>query len=76
MLYAEYRDDNVQLKDLEDWSAKRRIVRKEMLQLLHSYLASQVSAEEFKTTFDRKTRKEWAAFGLKGPSCAMVVQRH
>ncbi len=66
MLYEKYRDDPAQLTDLEAWSAKRRIVREEMLQLLHSYLADQVSAEEFKTTFDRKTRKEWDAFKLGG----------
>jgi len=73
MLYEKYRDDPAQLTDLEAWSAKRRIVREEMLQLLHSYLADQVSAEEFKTTFDRKTRKEWDAFKLGGPSCAMFL---
>lgn len=72
-LFGEYRDDHSQLKDFEEWSAKRLIMREEMLHLLHSYLAGQVSAEEFKTTFDRKTRKEWAVFGLKGPSGAMFL---
>jgi hypothetical protein len=51
---------------------KRRIeVRSEILELLHSYLNQQMETQEFRQTFDAKSRTEWTVFGIKGPSGAM-----
>ncbi len=52
---------------------RRRDVKKDMVMLLNRYLSDEISSEEFKTTFDLKTRKEWDVFGLKGMSGAMFL---
>ena len=52
---------------------KRHAVIGEMLPLLRHYLASEIDNEEFRATFDSKTRREWTGFGFKGPSGAMFL---
>jgi hypothetical protein len=47
--------------------------QKEMVELLNLYLAGKTTTEELRSTFDRKTRKEWNTFGLKGMSGAMFL---
>ncbi len=52
---------------------KRELVQKEILNLLNSYLDGKVTTSELRETFDKKTRKEWDLFGLKGTSGAMFL---
>jgi len=44
-----------------------------MLSFLDNYLTGTISTKEFKDTFDRKTRKDWDVFGLKGLSGGMFL---
>jgi antitoxin component of MazEF toxin-antitoxin module len=53
----------------------RRDVHPAMRTLMESFLAGRVSLEEFKETFDKKTRVEWDVFGLKGPTGAMFLNQ-
>jgi hypothetical protein len=57
-------------KKLDD---RRVIVRREMKDFLEQYLAGKISTQEFKETFDRKTRRDWDTFGLKGMSGGMFL---
>lgn len=52
---------------------RRRPVRAEMLAFLDDFLAGRIGLKAFKDTFDKKTRKEWDVFGLKGTSGAMFL---
>lgn len=45
----------------------------ELQAFLDSYLNGEISTQEFQSTFDRKTRKEWEGFGMKGMSGAMFL---
>ena len=60
---------------IREVDAGRVKVQSEILDLLKSYLSGTVTTEEFKATFDRRTRKEWIGFGLKGPSGAMFLNK-
>lgn len=55
------------------WSVGRANVRDKLLGLLDSYLKGSITTEQFRETFDKKTRKEWDHFGLKGMSGAMFL---
>lgn len=52
---------------------RRREVRQEMSAFLADFLSGDLSLKQFKDTFDRKTRKDWDVFGLKGMSGAMFL---
>jgi hypothetical protein len=56
-----------------DRDQRRLVVRTQMLELLQRFLSAKCSLEEFRATFDLKTRKEWDGFGLKGMSGAMFL---
>jgi hypothetical protein len=53
--------------------ARRRVIQREILELVKRYLAGEVDTERFRETFDRKTRHEWEGFGFKGMSGAMFL---
>jgi type II restriction enzyme len=53
--------------------AKREGINKEILELFRAFAAGKLALAAFKTTFDKKTRKEWDGFGLKGMSGAMFL---
>jgi hypothetical protein len=59
----------------QEGDAKRVKVRSEILDYLKRYLSGTVSTEDFRATFDRRTRKEWTSFGLKGMSGAMFLNK-
>lgn len=44
-----------------------------MLQLLDRFLSAEIPLEDFRSEFDRRTRTDWASFGLKGLSGAMFL---
>ena len=52
---------------------RRLVARAQMLELLQQFLSGKCSLEEFRATFDLKTRGEWDVFGLKGMSGAMFL---
>ncbi len=55
---------------------ERRVrVRKEILELREGFITGAVSLEDFRTTFDNKTRNEWEGFGFKGLSGAMFLNK-
>lgn len=55
------------------YDAKRVAVCQEMLNLLTAFLNGAADSQTLKQTFDKKTRKEWDCFGLKGFSGAMYL---
>ncbi len=72
-LYEEFLADKQSVVYFEGVDTNRLVDRQEMVVLLNDYLASRVSTEEFRATFDRKTRSEWNTFGLKGMSGGMFL---
>ncbi|MDA0267051.1 MAG: hypothetical protein O2890_07130 [Cyanobacteria bacterium] len=60
-----------------DWmqhlTALRLNLCTELKAFLDSYLNGEISTQDFQSTFDRKTRKEWEGFGMKGASGAMFL---
>ncbi len=52
---------------------RRHVVRAAMLPFLDEFLDGRIDLKQFKDTFDRKTRKDWDVFGLKGMSGAMFL---
>lgn len=64
---AQWVDQNQQL------DARRLLVQRDILELVRRYLAGEVDTEQFRETFDQKTRHEWDAFGFKGMSGAMFL---
>lgn len=60
-----------------DWmqhlTALRLNLCTELKAFLDSYLKGEISTQDFQSTFDRKTRKEWEGFGMKGASGAMFL---
>ncbi len=57
----------------QERDSRRMAVKEQIAMLLNRYLSDEISTEEFKATFDLKTRKEWDVFGLKGMSGAMFL---
>lgn len=53
--------------------ARRPVIQREILELVKRYLAGEVDTQQFRETFDRKTRHEWDGFGFKGMSGAMFL---
>lgn len=70
---AERRKDVAEIEFNRKRDERRREVRQEMLAFLDDFLNSRISLQQFKDTFDRKTRTEWDVFGLKGMSGAMFL---
>jgi len=52
---------------------RRESVSRELLAFLDDFIAAKITLTEFKTTFDKRTKKEWDSFGLKGMSGAMFL---
>ena len=72
---AAFRADTTWATDREATNATRRQIRPEILDVLGRYLSGATSLEEFRSIFDQKTRREWASFGAKGLSGAMVLNQ-
>ncbi len=65
--------DAAWVKQCKGYEAKRPHVQREIVAFVGGYLAGNVSTEDLKATFDRKTRTEWEGFGLKGMGGAMFL---
>lgn len=70
---AERQNDNAELAYNHERDKRRQAVRAEMLPFLADFLGGRIDLKAFKDTFDKKTRKEWDVFGLKGMSGAMFL---
>ena len=73
MLRDEWATDSAALAECDEWERSRARVRPQLLALLHRFLAGGIGLEQFRATFDRRTRTDWDAFGLKGASGAMFL---
>ena len=58
---------------MQNLTALRLNLCTELKAFLGSYLNGEISTQDFQITFDRKTRKEWEGFGMKGASGAMFL---
>ena len=65
--------DKAWAEKTRQYMKRRERVRGEILDLLRTFTAGKLTLAEFKSTFDKKTRKEWDGFGLKGMSGAMFL---
>lgn len=61
------------LKARHALDAERRITAPQMTAYLKDYISGRVDTGEFRSTFAKKTRKEWRMFGLGGFSGAMFL---
>ncbi len=70
-----FRADTTSASERDATKEIRNQIRPLMLEVLRKYLRGACSLEEFRATFDQKTRREWASFGAKGMSGAMVLNQ-
>ncbi len=67
--------DNNWVTHHQELDARRLVVQREMVDFLQRYLAGAIDTEDFRATFDRKTRTDWDCFGLRGLSGAMFLNK-
>lgn len=70
---VEARADQCWMNWIQDLTALRRDLCTELIFFLKNYLNGEISTQDFQSTFDRKSRKDWVGFGLKGASGAMFL---
>ncbi|HET7566089.1 MAG TPA: hypothetical protein VFJ96_13895 [Gemmatimonadaceae bacterium] len=75
LLWQELASDAGAMDEYRTWEATRRIVRPQLLELLSRYLAGAIDTEALRATFDHRTRTDWDAFGLRGMSGAMFLNK-
>jgi len=73
--YDEMLADTNWISKQEERDQKRKIVRKEILDLFNGFQTDKITLDNLKETFDRKTRKDWDVFGFKGMSGAMFLNK-
>jgi hypothetical protein len=73
MLRDEWVSDPAALAEWEEWERNRARARPQLLALLQRFLSGAIGLEQFRATFDRRTRTDWDAFALKGASGAMFL---
>jgi hypothetical protein len=69
MLKEEWVSDSAAVAEWQEWERNRTRVRPQLLALLQRFLSA-IGLEQFRATFDRRTRTDWDAFALKGASGA------
>jgi hypothetical protein len=75
LLWDEANNDEAWLAKHQKRDARRVVVQQELLDLLNQFLSKEKSVEEVKNIFDQRTRSDWDAFGLKGTSGAMFLNK-
>jgi hypothetical protein len=73
LLREEWSADPAARSEYDDWERRRAHVRPQMVAWLQRFLAGDIGLEQFRSTFDRRTRTDWDAFALKGASGAMFL---
>ncbi|MBK7402681.1 MAG: hypothetical protein IPJ34_42255 [Myxococcales bacterium] len=69
------RADAAWMADREAILALRQVARPAIAALVNRYLRAETTLEDFRSTFDKKTRREWDCFGAKGLNGAMVLNK-
>lgn len=59
----------------QERDAQRTAILPEMRTLLASFMNGDLTVEDLRATFDRKTRSEWDYFGFKGMNGAMFLNK-
>lgn len=75
LLWEELAHDAWSLAAFHGWDDRRRRAQPEMLELLRRFIAGAIDVEEFRATFDARTRTDWDLFGLRGASGAMFLNK-
>lgn len=70
---AEAQADQDWVNWMQDLTQKRLNLCVELKGFLESYLSGEITTQEFQSTFDQKSRKDWDGFGMKGASGAMFL---
>lgn len=73
LLRAEWAGGSDAQSEYEAWERCRTRVRPQMVRWLDRFLSGGIGLEQFRATFDRRTRTDWDAFALKGASGAMFL---
>jgi hypothetical protein len=75
LLKQQYQEQPEVLAYYQTLDAQRLIVRQQMVTHLNDYIAGRISTEQFRETFDHKTREgnEWGLFGLGSFSGGMYT---
>ena len=73
LLREEWAFDPTARAEWEDWERRRSRVQPQMVRSLRRFIAGGMGLEQFRATFDRRTRTDWDAFALKGASGAMFL---
>lgn len=61
--------------ELDEESSQRAEALPELREFLASFLAGAVDFERFRAMVNERSRTSWAAFGLKGPTVALVLNQ-
>jgi len=72
---AAFRGDSAWVAERAAVNERRKEILPQILQLVQRFLSGACGLEEFKTTFDQRTRRDWDAFGAKGFGGAMFLNR-
>lgn len=75
LLWQQLLHDVDALAECRVWEERRRRAAPEMLALLRRFLDGAASLEQLRAAVDRGTRHDWDAFGLRGASGAMFLNR-
>jgi len=73
MLRDEWAADSAAAAECETWARDRARVRHQMAALLQRFFRGGIGLEQFRSTFDGRTRTDWDAFALKGAAGAMFL---
>ena len=73
LLREEWARDPAARAEWEDWEQRRSRVHPQMVRSLRRFITGGMGLEQFRATFDRRTRTDWDAFALKGASGAMFL---
>jgi len=75
LLWQQLLRDADALAECRVWEERRRRAAPEMVALLRRFLDRDLGIAEFRAAVDRGTRAEWDAFGMRGSSGAMFLNR-
>jgi len=73
LLRVEYAGDRAAQADRRASEGHRTRVRPEIVALLRRFLTGEIDVKGLRSTFDRRTKSDWGAFGLQGTSGTMFL---
>ena len=75
MWLKEMRADSDLVAGMNDHTQERQAIQKKMVVLLDSFLSGKMDLEEFRETFDNKTKSDWRAIALNGFGGGMFLNK-